>query len=101
MLSVAQLERKRVSDRDAQRVIRQRTKERIQNLENTISEIRQSQEAKKAVDVAVQQHNRRLEEENAHIRMRLKEAGLTVNTLRDCESRILRFQVHDLRNLRD
>ena len=38
-LSVAQLERKRANDREAQRIIRQRTREHIENLERQVAEL--------------------------------------------------------------
>lgn len=78
-LSAAQLERKRANDREAQRAIRQRTKDHIDGLENTISELRRSQEASEKVALAARQRNRELEEENSYIRMRLSEAGLAID----------------------
>jgi hypothetical protein len=74
-LSAAQLELKRANDREAQRAIRQRTKDHIDGLEKTISDLRQSQD----VVVATRQRNRELEEENSFLRLRLSEAGLAVN----------------------
>ncbi|KAL9618457.1 MAG: hypothetical protein Q9160_006835 [Pyrenula sp. 1 TL-2023] len=38
-LSASQLERKRANDREAQRTIRQRTKEHIESLENRVNEL--------------------------------------------------------------
>ena len=78
-LSAAQLERKRANDREAQRAIRQRTKDHIDILERSISELRTSQDASEKLVVATQQKNRELEEENVYLRTRLSDAGLTMN----------------------
>lgn len=78
-LSAAQLERKRANDREAQRAIRQRTKDHIDGLENTISELRRSQEASDRVALAARQRNRELEEENTFMRVKLSEAGLSAD----------------------
>lgn len=84
-LSAAQLERKRANDREAQRAIRQRTKDHIDSLENTISDLRRSQDANEKVSVATRQRNRELEEENAYMRMKLSEAGLTIDLPPPCK----------------
>ena len=78
-LSAAQLERKRANDREAQRAIRQRTKDHIDGLESTISELRRSQDAGDKIALATRQRNRELEEENSYLRLRLSEAGLTAD----------------------
>ncbi|GAB7329586.1 hypothetical protein MBLNU13_g01342t1 [Cladosporium sp. NU13] len=78
-LSAAQLERKRANDREAQRAIRQRTKDHIDGLESTITELRRSQEASDKISLATRQRNRELEEENSYLRLRLSEAGLTAD----------------------
>jgi hypothetical protein len=78
-LSAAQLERKRANDREAQRAIRQRTKDHIDGLESTIAELRRSQEASDKISLATRQRNRELEEENSYLRLRLSEAGLTAD----------------------
>ena len=78
-LSAAQLERKRANDREAQRAIRQRTKDHIEQLENSISELRGSQESSDKLVVVTQQRNRELEEENVYLRGKLSEAGYAVN----------------------
>ncbi|KAI7702697.1 hypothetical protein KC353_g14569 [Hortaea werneckii] len=44
-LSAAQLERKRANDREAQRAIRQRTKDHIESLEKEIGDLRESNES--------------------------------------------------------
>lgn len=80
-LSAAQLERKRANDREAQRAIRQRTKDHIDHLERSINELRGSQEANEKIVHATQQRNRDLEEENAYLRGKLNEAGFTINLL--------------------
>lgn len=77
-LSAAQLERKRANDREAQRAIRQRTKDHIENLEKSIGELRGSQEASEKLAAATQHRNRELEEENAYLRTKLAEAGYPV-----------------------
>lgn len=79
MLSATQLERKREKGRDLQGLIWQRTKEHTDNLEYILSELHRSQEADKRVVLAMRQRNRELEEENAHLRMVLSEAGLAID----------------------
>lgn len=78
-LSAAQLERKRANDREAQRAIRQRTKDHIDGLENTIAELRRSQDASDKISLATRQRNRELEEENSYLRLRLSDAGLAID----------------------
>ncbi|KAF2721321.1 hypothetical protein K431DRAFT_303536 [Polychaeton citri CBS 116435] len=68
-LSATQLERKRANDREAQRAIRQRTKEHIENLERTNSDLR-------ALHDADQRRIDELERENAYLRELHAEAGL-------------------------
>lgn len=63
-LSAAQLERKRANDREAQRAIRQRTKDHIETLEHRINELTVNEEK-------TQRRNRELEEENAYLKNRL------------------------------
>lgn len=77
-LSAAQLERKRANDRDAQRAIRQRTKDHIDGLEKTINDLRTTQEATEKLLAATQNHNREIVEENAYLRSKLGEAGIPV-----------------------
>lgn len=77
-LSAAQLERKRANDREAQRAIRQRTKDHIDGLEKSITDLRQSQDANEKLVLATRQRNRELEEENSYLRLRLNEAGITI-----------------------
>lgn len=77
-LSAAQLERKRANDREAQRAIRQRTKDHIDSLEKSINDLRLSQDADKRALAATQQRNRDLEEEVAYLRGRLTDAGYSV-----------------------
>ncbi|KAK3683030.1 hypothetical protein LTR37_020628 [Vermiconidia calcicola] len=78
-LSAAQLERKRANDREAQRAIRQRTKDHIEHLERNISELRAASEANEKMATATHQRNRELEEENAYLRTKLGEAGYAMN----------------------
>lgn len=77
-LSAAQLERKRANDRDAQRAIRLRTKEHIDNLERTIKDLRVAQEAAEKLLAATQQQNRDVLAENAYLRSKLGEAGVPI-----------------------
>ncbi|KAK3713369.1 hypothetical protein LTR37_008561 [Vermiconidia calcicola] len=78
-LSAAQLERKRANDREAQRAIRQRTKDHIEHLERNISELRAASEANEKMATATHQRNRELEQENAYLRTKLGEAGFAMN----------------------
>lgn len=78
-LSAAQLERKRANDREAQRAIRQRTKDHIDTLERTVSELRHSNEANENIVVMTQRRNRELEEENGYLKSRLGETGYHLN----------------------
>lgn len=78
-LSATQLERKRANDREAQRAIRQRTKDHIDDLEKTISDLRQVQDSREKILTATRQRNRELEDETSYLRLRLSEAGLGVN----------------------
>ena len=74
-LSTAQLERKRANDREAQRAIRQRTKDHIESLERSISDLRSAHDANEKLVTATHQRNRELEEENAYLRTKLNDAG--------------------------
>ncbi len=78
-LSAAQLDRKRANDREAQRAIRQRTKDHIDSLEKTISDLEATQETSEKLLATTQQRNEALEEENAYLRSRLNEAGIGFN----------------------
>ncbi|KAM3425198.1 hypothetical protein BST61_g7156 [Cercospora zeina] len=80
-LSAAQLERKRANDREAQRAIRQRTKDHIDHLERTVNELRGNQEQTEKIAHATQQRNRELEEEIVYLRTKLNEAGFSINGL--------------------
>ncbi|KAK5109948.1 hypothetical protein LTR62_006437 [Meristemomyces frigidus] len=93
-LSTAQLERKRANDREAQRAIRQRTKDHIEILERTVSELRGSNESSEKIVAVTRQRNRELEEENAFLRNRLNDAGYhneASTTEADNESRAFDF----------
>lgn len=74
-LSAVQLERKRANDRDAQRAIRQRTKDHIEGLEGRITELTATYEAQQRVIQATQQRNRELEEENNYLRHQVGAEG--------------------------
>lgn len=80
-LSAAQLERKRANDREAQRAIRQRTKDHIDHLERTVNDLRGSQEQSEKMVHATQQRNRELEEEVVFLRNKLNETGFSMNTV--------------------
>ena len=77
-LSAAQLERKRANDREAQRAIRQRTKDHIEHLERNITELRSMQDSNEKLVINTQRRNQELEEENAYLRTKLGEAGYPV-----------------------
>jgi hypothetical protein len=66
-LTAVQLERKRANDREAQRTIRQRTREHIENLEHQVAEL----SAKGEQMDQVIQRNAALEAEIAHLRQQL------------------------------
>jgi hypothetical protein len=72
-LTAAQLERKRANDREAQRAIRQRTKEHIENLERRIAELTATNETGAKLMAALKR-NEELEQENAILRNRLNHA---------------------------
>ncbi|KAF2802895.1 uncharacterized protein BDZ99DRAFT_357442, partial [Mytilinidion resinicola] len=64
-LTAAQLERKRANDREAQRAIRQRTKDHIEFLERRVAELSSIQ------DTELTQRNKEPENENARSASRL------------------------------
>lgn len=66
-LTAEQLERKRANDREAQRTIRARTKEHIENLEHQVAEL----SAKGQQVDRVLERNAMLESEIAHLRQQL------------------------------
>jgi regulator of replication initiation timing len=68
-LTAAQLERKRANDREAQRAIRQRTKDHIESLERRIAELTSNHDNQRLLEVM--QRNDQLEQENAMLRDRL------------------------------
>lgn len=71
-LTEAQLERKRANDRDAQRAIRQRTKEHIDRLESRIIELTTQDVTGQRLEAALRR-NQELEEENSQLRSRLND----------------------------
>ncbi|KAK8245983.1 hypothetical protein IWZ00DRAFT_575322 [Phyllosticta capitalensis] len=94
-LTAAQLERKRANDREAQRAIRQRTKDHIENLERRVAELSARESASGKIDEIIQR-NQDLEQENAILRQRLNHAlaalgqgGYTDNNGLPSESTIL------------
>ena len=76
-LSAAQLERKRANDREAQRAIRQRTKEHIEKLERRIIEL-SSGDALNEQLVTALRRTKELEEENARLRSSLDQANFAL-----------------------
>jgi myosin heavy subunit len=71
-LSDAQLERKRANDREAQRIIRQRTREHIENLERQVAELgEQKEQLNKAL-----QHNAELEAQIAQLQQQVADMAL-------------------------
>lgn len=79
-LSAAQLERKRANDREAQRAIRQRTKEHIEKLERRIAELTGGEDENEREQlVAALKRNKELEDENAFLRSKLDHGGIHMN----------------------
>jgi len=74
-LSALQLERKRANDREAQRAIRQRTKETITSHEKEIFDLKAEVSTRDRMLAAAQTRTRELEEENAYLRSRLGGTG--------------------------
>ena len=71
-LTAAQLERKRANDREAQRAIRQRTKDHIESLERQIAELTAQQDtSNQGKLVELMQRNEELEQENTLLKTRL------------------------------
>ena len=71
-LTAAQLERKRANDREAQRAIRQRTKDHIESLERQITELTAQQDTSNPSKlVELMQRNEELEQENTMLKTRL------------------------------
>lgn len=72
-LTAAQLERKRANDREAQRAIRQRTKDHIESLERQVRDLQTQLEntssSSKMIDIM--RRNDELEQENAMLRARM------------------------------
>jgi len=74
-LTAAQLERKRANDREAQRAIRQRTKDHIAELERQIHELTAQRNANSSDKLMeLMRRNEELEQENAVLRSRLSHA---------------------------
>lgn len=70
-MNAEQLARKRANDREAQRAIRQRTREHIERLENRIKELSDNSPGTDAALEAVQRRNAELEEELRQLRKTL------------------------------
>ena len=77
-LNAAQLERKRANDREAQRAIRQRTKEQIESLEKKVAELSKYEGLRDEL-VGAQQRNKELEEENLVLKTKLSRALHSLN----------------------
>lgn len=74
-LTAAQLERKRANDREAQRAIRQRTKDHIADLERQIRELTAQRDTNSPTKMMeLMRRNEELEQENAALRTRLSHA---------------------------
>lgn len=74
-LTAAQLERKRANDREAQRAIRQRTKDHIDALERQVRDLTaQLDNSSSSKMMELMRRNEELEQENAVLRARLSHA---------------------------
>ncbi|KAF2198704.1 hypothetical protein GQ43DRAFT_377993 [Delitschia confertaspora ATCC 74209] len=74
-LTQAQLDRKRANDREAQRAIRQRTKDHIESLERQVADLRAQLETNTSPKMAeLLRRNEELENENSLLRTRLSHA---------------------------
>lgn len=74
-LTAAQLERKRANDREAQRAIRQRTKDHIDTLERQVRDLTAQLEGNSSSKMMdLMRRNEELEQENAVLRARLSHA---------------------------
>jgi regulator of replication initiation timing len=74
-LTAAQLERKRANDREAQRAIRQRTKDHIESLERQIRDLTAQRDTNSSTKlIELMRRNEELEQENALLRTRLSHA---------------------------
>jgi hypothetical protein len=74
-LTAAQLERKRANDREAQRAIRQRTKDHIDTLERQVRDLTvQLENGSSSRMMDLMRRNEELEQENAVLRARLGHA---------------------------
>jgi mevalonate kinase len=87
-LTQAQLERKRANDREAQRAIRQRTKDHIDALERQIRELAATSDSSGKLMQAMQR-NQELEQENALLRSRLSSAVTTMSEHGKCSAYFL------------
>ncbi|KAF2454594.1 hypothetical protein BDY21DRAFT_423522 [Lineolata rhizophorae] len=81
-LTAAQLERKRANDREAQRAIRQRTKDHIESLERRIAELTANRDHGPRM-AELLRRNEELEQENAMLRTQLSH---TIAALRVAEN---------------
>jgi regulator of replication initiation timing len=74
-LTAAQLERKRANDREAQRAIRQRTKDHIETLQRQVADLTAQLEQNASPKlIELMRRNEGLEQENAVLRTRLSHA---------------------------
>lgn len=81
-LTAAQLERKRANDREAQRAIRQRTKDHIDSLERQVRDLTaQIGTNSSSKMMELMRRNDELEQENAMLRARLSHAGQALGML--------------------
>lgn len=78
-LTAAQLERKRANDREAQRAIRQRTKDHIESLERQVRDLQtQLENTSSSKMIDIMRRNEELEQENAMLRVRIGHAPSTL-----------------------
>ncbi|KAL5377040.1 hypothetical protein PMIN06_011351 [Paraphaeosphaeria minitans] len=81
-LTAAQLERKRANDREAQRAIRQRTKDHIEGLERQVRDLTAQIGTNSSTKMMeLMRRNEELEQENALLRARLSHAGQALGML--------------------
>ncbi|OAG05850.1 uncharacterized protein CC84DRAFT_1090895 [Paraphaeosphaeria sporulosa] len=81
-LTAAQLERKRANDREAQRAIRQRTKDHIESLERQVRDLTAQIGTNSSTKMMeLMRRNEELEQENALLRARLSHAGQALGML--------------------
>lgn len=89
-MSAAQLERKRANDREAQRAIRQRTKEHIDKLEKRVAELSINDDIKEQL-TATLRRNEELEQENTVLRTKLEQTSVALAVAESRSGLLVRF----------